>query len=122
MFGEDFRGPQIPFGASVQYKPSLEKDIAKLHQFGTKMLNGIFLGYSQRAGGGWNGDFLLIDVDQLHNAEHINDVYTKRIKAKEVIVQKDCEKFVFPAAYGDVNQPGDGPKVPRPKRKKRGKF
>ena len=60
-FGSSFKGPFIPFGAEVQYYPITEEDKRKCHKFGSEMLPGIFFGYSQHAGGGWNGDLLLAD-------------------------------------------------------------
>ena len=44
-FGEPFKGPIIPFGAMVVYHPISMRDLARLHQFGKKVLPGIFLGY-----------------------------------------------------------------------------
>ena len=41
-FGQDFRGPMIPFGAQIKYKPITDQDIARLHSFGDKLLPGIF--------------------------------------------------------------------------------
>ena len=43
-FGEPFSGPIKPFGAMVGYLPSSPKDQAKFHQFGKKVLPGIFVG------------------------------------------------------------------------------
>ena len=42
--GEQFKGPVIPFGAMVEYHPVSAKDLSRLHQFGPKVLPGIFLG------------------------------------------------------------------------------
>ena len=39
-----FNGPVIPFGAMVEYHPISAKDQSRLHQFGPKVLPGIFLG------------------------------------------------------------------------------
>ena len=50
-FGEPFKGPIIPFGAMVEYHPSSPKDQMRIHQFGKKVLPGIFLGYELIAGG-----------------------------------------------------------------------
>ena len=50
-FGMPFNGPVILFGAMVEYHPVLAKDQCRLHQFGAKVLPGIFLGYIFR---GWN--------------------------------------------------------------------
>ena len=57
-FGESFKGPIIPFGAPVEYLPSSARDQARIHQFGEKVLPGIFLGYALIAGGIWKGDVL----------------------------------------------------------------
>ena len=40
-----FNGPVIPFGAMVEYHPISAKDLSRLHQFGPKVLPGMFLGY-----------------------------------------------------------------------------
>ena len=41
-FGMPFNGPVIPFGAMVEYHPISGKDPSTLHQFGPKVLPGIF--------------------------------------------------------------------------------
>ena len=41
-FGIPFNGPVIPFGATVEYHPISAKDLSRLHQFGPKVLPGIF--------------------------------------------------------------------------------
>ena len=43
-FGEPFKGPTIPLGAMVEYHPISTRDFSRLHQFGKKVLTGIFLG------------------------------------------------------------------------------
>ena len=43
-FGMPFNGPVIPFGAMVEYHPTSAKDISRVHQFGPKVLPGLFLG------------------------------------------------------------------------------
>ena len=49
-FGEPFKGKIIPFGSMVEYHPVSTKDMSRLHQFGKKVLPGIFLGYALNAG------------------------------------------------------------------------
>ena len=44
-FGAPLKGPIIPFGSMVEYHPISAKDQTRLHQFGKKVLPGIFLGY-----------------------------------------------------------------------------
>ena len=50
-FGEPFKGPIIPFGSLVEYYPISAKDQSRIHQFGNKVLPGLFLGYALYAGG-----------------------------------------------------------------------
>ena len=52
-FGETCKGPIIPFGAMIEYFPISAKDKSRLHQFGKKVLPGIFLGYALVA---WRGN------------------------------------------------------------------
>ena len=48
-----FDGPVIPFRASVEYHPISAKDLSRLHQFGGKVLPGIFLGFAFYVGRIW---------------------------------------------------------------------
>ena len=43
-------GPIIPFGSLVEYYPISVKDQSRIHQFGKKVLPGLFLGYALYAG------------------------------------------------------------------------
>ena len=49
-FGQPFNGPIIPFGSLVEYHPITAKDQSRIHQFGKKVLPGLFLGYALYAG------------------------------------------------------------------------
>ena len=49
-FAQPFRGPIIPFGSLVEYYPISAKDQSRIHQFGKKVLPGIFLAYALYAG------------------------------------------------------------------------
>ena len=51
-FGQPFKGPIIPFGSLVEYYPTYAKDQSRIHQFGKKVLPGLFLGYAFVRG--WN--------------------------------------------------------------------
>ena len=82
-FGEDFRGPLIPFGAEINYKPSSQQDKDRLHAFGAVLRSGIFVGCQQHAGGGWTGDLLIADSTEIENAPSPSAVYTKRFKAAD---------------------------------------
>ena len=116
-FGVDFNGPIIAFGSEVQYKPSSDEDAKRLHRFGNKLLSGIFIGYACHAGGGWTGDLLLIDQEEINTAEYRSDVYVKRIKAGEVHIVKDENSFIFPMIQYDLSQPGGRPPYTRTRRK-----
>ena len=50
-FGEPFKGLIIPFDSLVEYHPISAKDQSKIHQFGKKVLPGLFHGYALYAGG-----------------------------------------------------------------------
>ena len=41
-FCEPIKGPIIPFGSMVEYHPISAKDQSRLHQFGKKVLPGIY--------------------------------------------------------------------------------
>ena len=49
-FGKPFIGPIIPLGSLVEYYPIFAKDQSRIHQFGKKVLPGLFLGYALYAG------------------------------------------------------------------------
>ena len=61
-FGEPFKGPTILFGAMFEYHPISLRDESRLHQFGKKVLPGIFVGYVFFAGGVWQGDIMEADM------------------------------------------------------------
>ena len=58
-FGKPFKGPIIPFGSLVEYHPLTTKDQSRIHQFGKKVLTGLFLGYALYGGRIWKGDVLV---------------------------------------------------------------
>ena len=93
-------------GADIIYKPINEKDQARCHRFGVKMLPGLFLGYEQQAGGGWSGDLWIVDQEEIAKAEHSYEVYPKRLKAAEVEPVLQDGQFTFPLADGSLAQPG----------------
>ena len=70
-FGQPFKSPIIPFGSLVEYHPVTAKDQSRIHQFGKKVLPGLFLGYSLYAGGIWKGDVLIADIEELETMDAI---------------------------------------------------
>ena len=83
----------IPFGPLVEYHPITAKDQSRIHQFGKKVLPGLFLGYALYAGGIWKGDVLVSDLEELETTD-ASEIYSKNVNAKEVIFPK--EKDIFP--------------------------
>ena len=64
-FGKPFNGPVTLFGAMVEYHPISVEDLSRLHQFGPKVLPGIFLGYVLSAVWIWKGDIMIADTEEL---------------------------------------------------------
>ena len=83
-FGKPFGGPVIPFGSLVEYHPITAKDQSRIHQFGKKVLPGLFLGYALYAGGIWKGDIMVADPEELETMD-ASEIYSKRLNANEVI-------------------------------------
>ena len=102
-FGQPFNGPIVPFGSLVEYYPIIAKDQSRIHQFGKKVLPGLFLGYALYAGGIWKGDVLVADLEELDTMD-ASEIYSKRLNAKEVIFHppKKKRKFIFPIADGRI--------------------
>ena len=104
-FGQPFKGPIIPFGSLVEYHPKTAKDQSRIHQFGKKVLPGLFLGYALYAGEIWKGDVLVADLEELETMD-ASEIYSKRLNAKEVIFPKEKGDFIFPLADGRIKPLG----------------
>ena len=81
VLGNHLNGPIIPFGSLVEYCPISAKDQSRIHQFGKKVLPGLFLGYALYAGGIWKGDVLVADIEELETM-NASEIYSKRLKCK----------------------------------------
>ena len=101
-FGQPFKGPIIPFGSLVEYHPITAKDQSRIHQFGKKVLPGLFLGYALYAGGIWKGDVLVADLEELETMD-ASEIYSKRLNAKEVIFHKKMENLFFQPQMDESN-------------------
>ena len=93
-FGQPFKGPIIPFGSLVEYHPITAKDQSRLHQFGKKVLPGLFLGYALYAGRIWKGDVLVADLEELENDGSIRNLLEKTQCERGDISQRKG-KFIF---------------------------
>ena len=89
----------------VEYYPISAKDQSRIHQFGKKVLPGLFLGYALYAGGIWKGDVLFADLEELETMD-ASEIYSERLNAKDVIFPKDNGEFIFPIADGRIKTPG----------------
>ena len=105
VFGQPFKGPIIPFGSLVEYHPITAKDQSRIHEFGKKVLPGLFLGYALYPGGIWKGDVLIATLEELETMD-ASEIYSKRLNAKEVIFPKEKEEYIFPIADGRIKTLG----------------
>ena len=104
-FGKPFEGPVIPFGSIVEYHPITAEDQSRIHQFGKKVLPGLFLGYALYAGGIWKGDVLIADLEELETMD-ASEIYSKRLNAKKIIFPQKGE-FIFPIEDGRIKTLGE---------------
>ena len=91
-FGKPFGGPIIPFGSLVEYHPITAKDQSRIHQFGKKVLLGLFLGYALYAEGIWKDDVLVEDLEELETMD-ASEIYSKRLNAKELVFPKERRSY-----------------------------
>ena len=76
-----------------------------IYKLCTKLLEGIIVGDDQIVGGGWPRDLYVLDSLQVTASEWIYQVYVRRIKAEEVIREKDAkDTFKFPCASEEFLQ------------------
>ena len=94
-FGVPFNGPIIPLGAMVENHPISAEDPSRLHQFGPKVLTGIFLGHALHAGRIWKEDILVADIEELELMD-ASEIHAKRLNAKELFQPKNGEKNRMP--------------------------
>ena len=78
--GADFKGKLVPFGAEIQHKPAAAREIELLKKFGSRMLQGVFVGYHFHSGGQWSGDYLVVDADAYRKSYERNSTYVHRVK------------------------------------------
>ena len=105
-FGKPFEGPIIPFGPLVEYHPITAKDHSRIHQFGKKVLPGLFLGYVLYAGEEFGRvTYWLQTLRSWRRWTHRKSTL-KRLNAKEVICHKEKGEFIFPIADGRIKTLG----------------
>ena len=87
----------------VEYNPISAKDQSRLHQFGAKILPGIFLGCALCAEGIWKGDIVVADIEELEQMD-ASELYARGLNAKEVLTAQKSGNFRFPVTDGTVNE------------------
>ena len=93
-FGQPFKGPIIPFGSLVEYHPITAKDQSRIHQFGKKVLPGLFLGNALYAGRIWKGDVLVADIEELETMD-ASEIYSKKTQCERGDISQRKWKFYF---------------------------
>ena len=106
-FGMPFNGPVIPCGAMVEHHPISAKDQSRLHQFGSKVLPGIFLGHVLYAGGIWKGDIMVADIEELEEMD-ASELHARRPNAKEVLTPQRSRNFIYPCRRWNSQNPWRG--------------
>ena len=66
----------------MHVNPISTKDKCRHHPFGAKMLPGIFIRYALNSGGGWAGDLIIADWDDVTS-----------FLSEEVEINKNCRKY-----------------------------
>ena len=94
-FWKTIKGPIILFGSLFEYHPISAKDQSRIHQFGKKVLPGLFLGYALYAGRIWKGDTLVSDIEELETMD-ASEIYSKRLNAKEVKIPTEMKNIFQP--------------------------
>ena len=104
-FGQPFKGPIISFGSLVEYHPITAKDQSRVHQFGKKVLLGLFLGYALYAGGIWKIDVLVADLEALETMD-ASEIYSKKTQCERGDISLIKRRIIFPIADGRIKLPG----------------
>ena len=103
-FGQPLKGPIIPFGSLVEYHPITAKDQSRTHQFGKKVLPGLFLGYALYAGEFVRVTYWLQTLRSWKTMD-ASEICSGRLNAKEETFLKENGK-IFAIADGRIKPPG----------------
>ena len=68
----------------VEYYVLSARDQSRLHQYGKKVLPGLFFGHELVAGRIWKGDILVADLEELEKLD-VSEIYSRIINVKEVL-------------------------------------
>ncbi len=90
--GVPFAGKLVPFGAKVEYRPSLPSQRTG-ERFDPAASNGVLVGYHMNPGGRWSGDYYVLDLKVIE--ENHDSRLIKARRTGEIIVPQG--EFIFPA-------------------------
>ena len=81
----------MPFEAGFFLYPTSTKDKkSRPHQFWTKVLSGMLIGYALNSGGGWTGDLIIADWHDIEN-NVTSEVHVKSASPKK-LESTNCRK------------------------------
>ena len=95
----------IPLGAEVFCNPSNAQDKSRPHQFATKVVPGMFIGYALNSGGGWTTD-LIIAAWPRHREQRRVRSSREKVEVHRSSDQKSAGSIFFPCADGSLRQEG----------------
>ena len=106
----EFGGMLLPFGCLVQYKPASNREKAAVEKFGSRMTQGIFVGYHIHSGGKWSGDYRVIDVSMYRDHREGYSVPVHRVKeifapGPAVFPIKEGKIIALPSDEEEANRP-----------------
>ena len=73
-FGNHLKDRSFRLVPWLSYYPISVKDQSRIHQFGKRVLPGLFLGYALYAGRIWKGHLLVADLEELENDGRIRNL------------------------------------------------
>ena len=108
-FGQPFERPVIPFGSLDECHFMTAKDQSRIHQFGKKVLPGLFLGYALYAGGSWKGDVLIAALEELETMDA--EIYSKRPQCDRGDIFTKKENLFFQSQMDESKPLGEEQKL-----------
>ena len=101
-----FDGPVIRFGVLVEYHPISAIDLSRLHQFGPKVLPGIFFGYALHTVRIWKGDILGLRHGSIWTNIDVSEIHSRKTQCKASVKPMRGDNFIFPVADATVKISG----------------
>ena len=103
-FGQPSKGTIVQFGSLVVYHVIIAQDQSRIHQFGKKVLPGLFLGYALYAERIWKGEVLVADLRELETMD-ASEIYSKKTQCERGDTSQ-TRRIIFPIADGRIKTRG----------------